>query len=1230
MLNNDTTLLPDVRFDIYYTNFTTADQATIAALTFYNKGVRAIIQNSDDVFVVPVHAIAFAYKLPLLSMRAMDDAYSQKRDWPMLSRLFPTSASMTKVMVDLIKTYNYTGALVITTKNSYASASAITLTEQAAAVGITNVYTISLPAYPTADDFVAAIAQATALVKQYQLRPIVVATTVTSAPTMVGYLANASLYGPDFMYLFSHDISRTILGGGLPKYAKYLIEGSFCFFPKDAGGANGALEGWKNLNKTIYPGGAASPGSQWFPYDTVYTYAYALDYLMKSGIPFPSITFTDILRAIPFVNFYGASGQVSYDANRDYIAKNGYTVIQSINYTSNYYLSVSVAVNGTFNNSVPFRFFNGSLEAPNPGYCPICINGRCNRYSICVCDLEWQGDYCNVPIVYGKSENTIQWVLPIIGGILILSLIAIIYYRRRREQLVKDLAKRQRSDFNRGEIKLLDRIGRGASGAVYKAVFRGTEVAVKSLLAGSTSAAVVEEFKMETAIMCALRHPNIVLFMGSCFDSNSKEMLLVMEFCSRGSMHDLLHDMKSTLPFELLLHLATQAAQGMNFLHESDPPIIHRDLKSHNILLDDKFNAKISDFGLTRFKETNKKEQKSKYESLGTVFWSAPEVLSGLPHTEKSDVFSFGIVLWEMFHRSDPYPNMDLVVVAMEVMNKGIRPVMNPSTPQEIQELMRNCWQQDPEARPTFQTVMTKLRALSMQFPMHSFASGHASRIEAPTGHVYMVHTTIMSLYALFDKIPKPTKAAMVLHNQLLRANLELYGGYEVKMGKAGFLLVFPNGGSALNFCISTQISLMRLKWPEELYDSAYACEILDEGTKLYTGLRVRMSVYHGSPLCEMDMSSGRFIYSGPAMDKAKTILKINSSGSIVVEESILNELKVKPVNLVEDIVTFRADVALSESEDLYELLPISLSKRHAAPDSRSSPSYIVSLEEAQDIAELAYTPRLKENHTMPSWIIPFNKISIKEPIGKGQVGDYSRAICDGKEVAVKLLVNQKLREDDLIGLISDISLLSKVRHPNLLQIHGLCLKQNNISIVSDYIENGSLRDLLGNETVVLSVDRCIGIAHSIAQGMHFLTTSIIESLHIHDNFKSNNILITKNWEVKITDYGQTNIKDLARTMTSISSVAWTAPEILNGETITVKSSVYSFGIMLNEIFSRKVPYEGEHPLKVVTKILSGFRPPLAECPSQIKMLIQSCWDADPDQRPNWHVVLSELSHINV
>lgn len=187
--------------------------------------------------------------------------------------------------------------------------------------------------------------------------------------------------------------------------------------------------------------------------------------------------------------------------------------------------------------------------------------------------------------------------------------------------MFQDVASKQQSELRRGDLQLISRIGRGASGEVWTAMMRGTEVAVKKIVAKSNSSKVREEFKLESAIMwyvelrcrtlaevpfpdtyffhSALRHPNVVMFMGSCFDTttNPPEMLLVMEFLARGSLHDVLHSGDHNVTYNLQLHIAYQAALGINFLHQATPPILHRDLKSHNILIDDKWNARISDFG---------------------------------------------------------------------------------------------------------------------------------------------------------------------------------------------------------------------------------------------------------------------------------------------------------------------------------------------------------------------------------------------------------------------------------------------------------------------------------------------------------------------------------------------------------------------------------------------------------------------------------------------------------
>jgi serine/threonine protein kinase len=108
----------------------------------------------------------------------------------------------------------------------------------------------------------------------------------------------------------------------------------------------------------------------------------------------------------------------------------------------------------------------------------------------------------------------------------------------------------------------------------------------------------------------------------------------------------------------LKVKLAYQAAKGMHFLHSSG--IVHRDLKSLNLLLDAKWNVKVSDFGLTRLKQEIKTGREGGNEGLGSIPWTAPEVLNDQPQLDfvLADVYSFGIILWELLTRSQPYPGL--------------------------------------------------------------------------------------------------------------------------------------------------------------------------------------------------------------------------------------------------------------------------------------------------------------------------------------------------------------------------------------------------------------------------------------------------------------------------------------------------------------------------------------------------------------------------------------------
>uniref|UniRef100_A0A1S3XIH8 Serine/threonine-protein kinase CTR1-like n=1 Tax=Nicotiana tabacum TaxID=4097 RepID=A0A1S3XIH8_TOBAC len=157
------------------------------------------------------------------------------------------------------------------------------------------------------------------------------------------------------------------------------------------------------------------------------------------------------------------------------------------------------------------------------------------------------------------------------------------------------------------------------------------------------------------AIMKRLRHPNIVLFMGAVIQPPN--LSIVTEYLSRGSLYRLLHrpGARELLDERRRLCMAYDVANGMNYLHKRNPPIVHRDLKSPNLLVDKKYTVKVCDFGLSRFKANTFLSSKT---AAGTPEWMAPDVLRDEPSNEKSDVYNFGVILWELATLQQPWSNL--------------------------------------------------------------------------------------------------------------------------------------------------------------------------------------------------------------------------------------------------------------------------------------------------------------------------------------------------------------------------------------------------------------------------------------------------------------------------------------------------------------------------------------------------------------------------------------------
>jgi serine/threonine protein kinase len=160
--------------------------------------------------------------------------------------------------------------------------------------------------------------------------------------------------------------------------------------------------------------------------------------------------------------------------------------------------------------------------------------------------------------------------------------------------------------------------------------------------------------------------------------------------------------------------MAIESARGMAYLHAQEDPIVHRDLKSVNILVTATYGCKVADFGMSRVggpASTSPVEQ-----VVGTPLWLAPEVVRQEPHTAASDVFSFGIVLSEIYSRADPYAehlkSASAYTVMMRVERDGLRPTIDNKAPDALKELIKDCVEDQPQRRPNMVEVLNRLYAM--------------------------------------------------------------------------------------------------------------------------------------------------------------------------------------------------------------------------------------------------------------------------------------------------------------------------------------------------------------------------------------------------------------------------------------------------------------------------------------------------------------------------------------
>lgn len=256
-------------------------------------------------------------------------------------------------------------------------------------------------------------------------------------------------------------------------------------------------------------------------------------------------------------------------------------------------------------------------------------------------------------------------------------------------------------------------LAEGGFGRVFLGKCRGQRVAIKELKVALTHDSAVQKFKKEAAMMVQLRHHNLVSLVGICIEPG--KYCIVMPFMEKGALYSALHNSsdKKLDDWSAKVQIALDMAQGLVFLHQHKPRILHRDLKSLNVLLDKKYTAKLADFGLSAVSVESKREEVRK-GGPGTLRWKAPELFCSIPiYSTKSDSYAFGMTLWELASRELPFRDMDKAGIENDV-RCGKKEKIGSDWPQDFAKIIEACWAQQAEERPEADLLVSSLEAIAV------------------------------------------------------------------------------------------------------------------------------------------------------------------------------------------------------------------------------------------------------------------------------------------------------------------------------------------------------------------------------------------------------------------------------------------------------------------------------------------------------------------------------------
>lgn len=297
------------------------------------------------------------------------------------------------------------------------------------------------------------------------------------------------------------------------------------------------------------------------------------------------------------------------------------------------------------------------------------------------------------------------------------------------KSLVNNEKPRYHWEIDYSELVIGPKIGSGGFGVVYKGMWRGIDVAIKMINIEKMNEEVEKNFLREINVMSKLRHQNVLLFLGACIQKPN--FCLVTEFIQNGSLNHVLKKEKLSLVRKITI--AIETTKALMYLHSQDPPILHRDLKTANLLVDENYHIKVADFGLSKPEEPlieeidgsdsssqttlevpSKVSNEKREGDGGTLYCMAPEVLHRT-YTKESDIYSLGIILYEIITETTPYEGFTQLQLLRSI-EEGESLNFPPDIDPEIEELIRSATRYNPNERPSLDKIQEKLWSIKTKY----------------------------------------------------------------------------------------------------------------------------------------------------------------------------------------------------------------------------------------------------------------------------------------------------------------------------------------------------------------------------------------------------------------------------------------------------------------------------------------------------------------------------------